>query len=134
MLLFRHQKLTKLLCNNDDISIFILKFVIAVTIVILWLNLTFKSYKIPKLEINIFRYIPIKLPASLIPNIRILYIFRYQNYSSEKIEECSYYNQNYSILAKNGYNWSMNNLDTADSKPCQYYSYSTRESVVTEVC
>ncbi|XP_022169796.1 organic cation transporter protein-like [Myzus persicae] len=56
----------------------------------------------------------------------------YQNYSSEKIEECSYYNQNYSILAKNGYNWSMNNLDTADSKPCQYYSYSTRESVVTE--
>jgi len=28
----------------------------------------------------------------------------------------------------------MNNLDTADSKPCQYYSYSIRESVVTEVC
>ncbi|XP_060873417.1 organic cation transporter protein-like isoform X2 [Metopolophium dirhodum] len=56
----------------------------------------------------------------------------HQKYSSKKLEECSYYNQNYSIFAKNGYNWSMNNLDTADSKPCQYYSYSTRESVVTE--
>ncbi|CAI6362935.1 unnamed protein product [Macrosiphum euphorbiae] len=56
----------------------------------------------------------------------------HQKYSSKKLEECTYYNQNYSIFAKNGYNWSMNNLDTADSKPCQYYSYSTRESVVTE--
>jgi len=28
----------------------------------------------------------------------------------------------------------MNNLQSADLKPCQYYSYSNRESVVTEVC
>jgi len=28
----------------------------------------------------------------------------------------------------------MNNLDTADSKPCQYYNYyKNRDSVVTEV-
>jgi len=27
----------------------------------------------------------------------------------------------------------MNNLETASSKPCQYYRYSNRESVVTEV-
>ena len=62
------------------------------------------------------------------------YTFRYQNYSSKKLEECSYYNQNYSIFAKNGYNWSINNLETANSKPCQYYSYSNTDTVVTEVC
>ncbi|CAH1735950.1 organic cation transporter protein-like isoform X2 [Aphis gossypii] len=56
----------------------------------------------------------------------------HQNYSSNKIEECSYYDRNYSLFAKNGYNWSMNNLETASSKPCQYYRYSNRESVVTE--
>ncbi|KAF0757358.1 organic cation transporter protein-like isoform X1 [Aphis craccivora] len=56
----------------------------------------------------------------------------HENHSSNKIEECSYYDQNYSIFAKNGYNWSMNNLKTASSKPCQYYKYSNKESVVTE--
>lgn len=56
----------------------------------------------------------------------------HQNYSSNKIEECSYYDQNYSLFVKNGYNWSMNNLETASSKPCHYYRYSNRESVVTE--
>jgi hypothetical protein len=55
----------------------------------------------------------------------------FQNYSSKKLEECSYYNRNYSIFAKNGYNWSINNLENANSIPCQDYSYSTRESVVT---
>ncbi|XP_028044482.1 organic cation transporter protein-like isoform X1 [Rhopalosiphum maidis] len=56
----------------------------------------------------------------------------YQNYTSKKIEECSYYDRNYSIFAKNGYNWSMNNLETATSKPCQYYRYSSTKSVVSE--
>ncbi|XP_001945084.3 organic cation transporter protein [Acyrthosiphon pisum] len=56
----------------------------------------------------------------------------YQNYSSKKLEECSYYNRNYSTFAKNGYNWSMNNLETANLKPCQYYSYSNTDTVVTE--
>jgi len=64
----------------------------------------------------------------------LILFFRHENHSSNKIEECSYYDQNYSIFAKNGYNWSMNNLKTASSKPCQYYKYSNKESVVTEVC
>jgi len=63
----------------------------------------------------------------------LIFIFRYQNYTSKKIEECSYYDRNYSIFAKNGYNWSMNNLETATSKPCQYYRYSYTKSVVSEV-
>lgn len=61
-------------------------------------------------------------------------IFRLQNVFPQKIEECSYYNRNYSIFAKNGYNWSMENLGSANTIPCQYYSYSNKESIVTEVC
>lgn len=62
------------------------------------------------------------------------YIFRLSNNLSQKIEECSYYNRSYSIFAKNGYNWSMENLGNANSIPCQYYDYSNKESIVTEVC
>jgi len=59
--------------------------------------------------------------------------FRYQNNLPDKIEECSYYNRNYSVFSKNGYDWSMQHLDDVDSIPCQYYGYSNRESLITEV-
>jgi hypothetical protein len=61
------------------------------------------------------------------------FLFRYKHELPKKIEECSYYNRNYSVFAKNGYNWSMQNLDKADLVPCQYYDYSNRGSVVAEV-
>ncbi|VVC28385.1 Major facilitator superfamily domain,Major facilitator, sugar transporter-like [Cinara cedri] len=57
---------------------------------------------------------------------------QYTNYLPEKIEECSYYNRNYQIFAKNGYNWSMQHLNNANLIKCQYYDYSSRESVVSE--
>lgn len=60
-------------------------------------------------------------------------MFRYTNDLPENIEECSYYNRNYTIFAQNGYNWSMKHLDNTNLIPCQYYDYSSRESVVTEV-
>ncbi|XP_050521701.1 organic cation transporter protein isoform X3 [Daktulosphaira vitifoliae] len=49
-----------------------------------------------------------------------------------KIEECNYYNRNYSILAKNGYEWSMKHLENASLIPCQYYNYDKKESITTE--
>lgn len=68
-------------------------------------------------------------------NIIFNLCFRYKHDLPEKLEECSYYNQNYSVFAKNGYNWSMNHINNNSSPiPCQYYGYSNKESVVTEVC
>lgn len=61
------------------------------------------------------------------------FYFRYKNNVSEKIEECSYYDQNYSIFAINGYNWSINHLNKTNTIPCQYYGYDSIESVVAEV-
>lgn len=65
--------------------------------------------------------------------INIFVCFRHPNSLPKKVEECSYYNRNYSVFAKNGYNWSMEHLDSNDLIPCQYYGYSNRESVITEV-
>lgn len=64
----------------------------------------------------------------------LCFIYRYTNYLPEKIEECSYYNRNYQIFAENGYNWSMKHLNNTNSIKCQYYDYSSRESIVPEVC
>lgn len=62
-----------------------------------------------------------------------MFFLRYQNDYPEILEKCTYYNRNYSILAKNGYNWSIEHLDNVTSIPCQYYSYNNKDSVVTEV-
>lgn len=66
--------------------------------------------------------------------IKLVNVFRFQN-DSTKLEECSYYNQNYSMFAKNGYNWSLEHFDGGKTNiiPCQTYKYSKKESVVTEV-
>lgn len=51
---------------------------------------------------------------------------------TDKIEECTYYNRNYSILAKNGYEWSMKHLESATLIPCQSYDYEKKESITSE--
>lgn len=64
----------------------------------------------------------------------MLLFFRLKN-DTKQYEECSYYNQNYTIFAENGYNWSLGHLDNRNINtiPCQTYHYSVRQSVVPEV-